>query len=157
MHIASLLTLILYLPLVACGFTLTPLERRSRSKTTSKRALEESNLDGAIEPMKIAIDKGFKIGKSISWGVFQKDVDESEIPDKKERESRKEAAAVALVNIDGQERSRRKTAGTVGAVISTILYGVLITAHVGPLTLGGAMYMPVAFSLGFLESGRKGL
>ena len=90
------------------------------------------------------------------------DEDEDEDEDESEADtaaacSSKEAAAVALVNIDGQERSRRKTAGTVGAVISTILYGVLITAHVGPLTLGGAMYMPVAFSLGFLESGRKGL
>ena len=156
-----LLSLILVVSSYHGGFSTRLRDRKtSRRGTTDDELLlepSEDSLEGAIEPMKIAIDSGFKEGKSIAWGVLQRDLDEADVPNKKEREKRKKEAAKELVNIDSNERNRRKIAGSVGAVFSTVLYGVLVTTKVSTITLGLSMYFPVALSLGFIESGRKGL
>lgn len=118
---------------------------------------DQESLDGAIGPMKIAIDSGFKEGKSIVWGVFQRDLDDGKIPDVEERESRRAAAAKELTNIDSEERDRRRTAGNVGAVLSAALYAGLLYKEASPITLSLAMFFPVALSWGFLDSARTGL
>ena len=159
MMIRSLIILLSFILVVSSyhgGFS-----TRLRDRKTSRRGIStessEDSLDGAIEPMKIAINSGFKEGKSIAWGVLQRDLDESDIPNDKEREKRKKEASKELINIDSNERNRRKIAGSIGAVFSTILYGVLVTTKVSAITLGLSIYFPIALSLGFIESGRKGL
>lgn len=145
------------------GFTIGLKDRNTSRNNRPKISVSVSTddsveaLEGAIEPMKKAIDSGFKEGKSIAWGVLQRDLDESKIPDLQERKKLRAQASKELVNIDNAERNRRKLAGSIGAVISTVLYGVLVTTKVSTMTLGLSMYVPVAFSLGFIESGRKGL
>jgi hypothetical protein len=129
-----------------------------KRKTRTQMSGEVEELEGAILPMKIAIDSQFKLGKSIQWGVLQKDVEDSAIPSEKERKERRATAAKELVNIDDKERTRRKTAGLVGTAFSTVLYsGLLLAGKTSFFTLASVMYIPVAFSLGFFESGRKGL
>ena len=150
-------TILFLLPLVISGFLPTKMSGM-RLRSSSRKMLEEDEvLEGAIGPMKVAIDKGFKIGKSITWGVLQREVDPKKVPNDAGQTARRATAASELVNIDDKERSRRKTAGSVGAVVSTVLYGVLVSAKVSALSLGLAMYLPVAFSMGFIESGRQGL
>eukprot|EP00746_Dinoflagellata_sp_MGD_P076392 gnl/MRDRNA2_/MRDRNA2_30769_c0_seq1.p1 gnl/MRDRNA2_/MRDRNA2_30769_c0~~gnl/MRDRNA2_/MRDRNA2_30769_c0_seq1.p1 ORF type:complete len:243 (+),score=39.06 gnl/MRDRNA2_/MRDRNA2_30769_c0_seq1:142-870(+) len=118
---------------------------------------EQDALDGAIAPMKIAIESGFKEGKSVVWGVFQQDLDEGSVPDSKERASRRAAAAKALTNIDSVERDRRKVAGTAGAALSAVLYAGLLYNKASTAAVALGMFFPVALSLGFLESARTGL
>ena len=49
-------------------------------------------------------------GRRIVWGVFQQPVDAAGVPDADERARRREVAAAQLVNIDADERDRRKQA-----------------------------------------------
>jgi hypothetical protein len=114
-------------------------------------------LTGGIGVMKDSIDKQFKLGKSITYGVLQTDVDTSNVPSKKEQAAMRKQAAAELVNIDTAERDRRKNAAKVGAVVSTVLYGGLIYAKVSFLPMAAALYLPVAFSYGFYKSGEQGL
>lgn len=99
----------------------------------------------------------FKEGKSIQYGVLQSDVNPSTIPSDKERKERVAKATKDLVNIDDLERGRRKTIGLVGSALSSAVYAGMIYFQVGLIPRLAGLYLPVAFSIGFLQSANKGL
>ena len=99
----------------------------------------------------------FKVGKSIKYGVLQSDLDPSEIPSEGERSSRREQAARELVNIDGAERSRRRTIGYFSTVLTGVIYSTNLYFHAPFLLRVASLYFPVALSAGFLKSADEGL
>lgn len=117
----------------------------------------DDSLDGAIEPMKVVIDKGFKVGKSIKNGVFQEDVNPDDIPPEEVQSLLIEEASANLMNIDINERNRRRNIGNVGAGLTAMLYGALIVTHVPLFTRTLALFFPVSLSYGFRKSGDEGL
>lgn len=108
-------------------------------------------------PMKMVIDKIMVVGKSIQNGVQMVDVDPSTVPSAEQQKMLIQKAASSLINIDSNEQDRRKQIGTIGAGLTTLLYGALLYFRVpiGARTL--ALYMPVALSYGFKKSGDEGL
>jgi len=107
--------------------------------------------------MRAAIEQTFKIGKSVQWGVLQADVDASKAPTQQEQKRRMDEAAAALTNIDAEERNRRKIAGLAGAAVACVVYGVTIYLQTGFVARAASIYLPVAFSAGFLTSSKEGL
>ena len=108
-------------------------------------------------PQGEAIEKIFKVGKSIQYGVLQADVDPSNVPSEEEQAVRKEAATRDLVNIDDKERGRRKLLGTVGSGVAAIAYAATFVFHLSLVPRILSIYFPIAFSVGFLTSSEKGL
>lgn len=78
------------------------------SSSKNKNDESENGLKEAIVPMKLVIDNTFKEGKSINWGVFQKDVNQSEVPSTEERLIRKKEATKNLTNIDEEGEYLKK-------------------------------------------------
>lgn len=95
-------------------------------------------------------------GKSIAWGVLQKDVDPAQVPSDEERAARRASAARDLTNIDDAERERRKLAGTAFAGVTAALALGLLVTHAAPLARA-AIAPPLFLSYGFLASARQGL
>jgi len=129
---------------------------RSSSDGNGNQLHSSSSADEAF-PMKEAIEKTFKVGKSIQWGVLQADVDPANIPSEEEQKKRIAVASTELINIDADERGRRRTAGLAGAFVASIVYGATIYFHTPFLYRAAAIYLPVAFSAGFLQSAQSGL
>lgn len=106
---------------------------------------------------------GFGEGKRVVWGVLSKEVDPSELNDQSaealaRRAALKEAAAADLVNIDPDERSKRKTIATgAGVVALLVATGLTVGDVTNPLIRGAAMYVPLAIMYGFYGSGQQGL
>jgi len=128
-------------------------EREVDAKTSSA-----PDFEGKIgEQRREVISTMFKEGKSIQYGVLQADVDPSSIPSDKERKERIAKATQDLVNIDDSERGRRKLIGIFGTALSSAVYAGTLYFHVGVVPRLAALYLPVAFSIGFLQSANKGL
>eukprot|EP00963_Diacronema_lutheri_P007078 scaffold625_cov324-Pavlova_lutheri.AAC.112 len=94
--------------------------------------------------------------KKIVYGVFQQDVDASNVPDEDERRKRIEKATQELTNIDLDERGRRMKVGQVGLASTVVLAAALLVTGV-PNYWRAAIYFPLSLSLGFIDSGRTGL
>ena len=75
----------------------------------------------------------------------------------KERKAKRELATRQLINIDDTERNRRKLIGQATAVLTTVIYGATFYFHSGIVARAASIYLPLAFSVGFYESGKKGL
>jgi hypothetical protein len=131
--------------------------QRMRVSNQRLTATNQDSLEGSILPMKLVIDKGFKIGKSIKNGVFQEDVNPDDVPSAEVQTKLMEEAATNLMNIGIDERNRRRTIGTIGAGLTAILYGALIVTHVPMFTRTLALFFPVSLSYGFKKSGDEGL
>ena len=108
-------------------------------------------------PMKSVMEKQFKVGKSIAWGVLQKDVDASSIPDAETQAELRAQAASSLTNIDSTERDRRRLVGVIAATSSAAIYtGMLVFKTTFIFRLLG-LYLPVSIAAGFLKSAEEGL
>lgn len=109
------------------------------------------------EKMKEVIETQFKVGKSVVFGVFQQEPDLDKAGTEKERKAKRDLAAQKLVNIDDTERNRRKLIGQATAVLTSVIYGATFYFHAGIVARAASIYLPLAFSVGFYESGKKGL
>lgn len=108
-------------------------------------------------PMKSVMEKQFKVGKSIAWGVLQKDVDASSIPDAETQAELRAQAESSLTNIDSTERGRRRLVGVIAATSSAAIYtGMLVFKTTFIFRLLG-LYLPVSIAAGFLKSAEEGL
>lgn len=95
-------------------------------------------------------------GRKIAWGVFQQEIDPASVPSDEERASRREAAEEMLVNIDGDERSRRLKAGLAMSAATVALAVGLLAGH-APLATRFAVAPPLFLAVGFLASAQQGL
>lgn len=116
-----------------------------------------SELNGAILPMKIAIESGFQVGKSIAWGVLQQDVVPGDVPTEEEQQYLIEQSTKELTNIGSIERDRRRKAGFVGLAFTTLLYAALVITHASSITRMSAIAFPVFLTNGYLKSAQEGL
>jgi hypothetical protein len=119
--------------------------------------MASEDLTGSIVPMKAVIDQGFTIGKSITNGVFQQEVNPENIPSADVQEELIEKATQDLMNIDIKERNRRKNISVWAGGITAIFYGALVVGHVPMIARTVALYFPVALTYGFKVSGDEGL
>jgi hypothetical protein len=108
-------------------------------------------------PIKAAMQKQFKEGKKITFGVFQTDVDPAQVPDAPARERLVAEASSSLNNIDQAERSRRRLVGVGAAAASTAIYSAMLYFNVGFIGRLVGLYLPVSISAGFLKSAQEGL
>ena len=115
------------------------------------------NPESVSDVAKEVIEKQFKIGKSIKWGVLQEDVKNEDIPDESTRSMLRKVAEKDLVNIDSSERSRRTLVGKVSGAIAVVSYIGSLYFGLETLPRAAITYLPVALSVGFLESGKQGL
>ena len=147
---------------VAHGFALTGYKFGPRfgrrmsvgmSTTEEKKKRPESVSDVARE----VIEKQFKIGKKIQFGVLQADVNAEDIPDDQTRAALREVATRELVNIDDEERARRTLVGKVSGAIAAVSYFGALYLGLDFVPRTAVTYFPLALSLGFLESGKQGL
>merc|ERR1719231_178695 len=94
--------------------------------------------------------------RKIAWGVFQQPVDPSTVPSDEERARWRATAAEQLVNIDAEERERRRTAGLAMGAFTVVLGAALLSWHV-PAAARLAISPPLFLSVGYLASWREGL
>jgi len=128
------------------------------SSAGSPSTSSASDAPAGFDPLALVFSTLFPSGKGskIMWGVFQQSVDEATLPSLEDRALRREVAAAQLVNIDGDERDRRKQAGLAFLAVSTALAGVLLVTDAG----AGARFAvapPLFLAVGFLASWREGL
>ena len=112
---------------------------------------------GPSEVAKEIIEKQFKVGKSVQWGVLQAEVDEAEVPDDNTRAALREVASRDLVNIDDKERARRTMVGKASGVLTVFSFVASLYYNLDIIPRTVAIYLPLSFSLGFIESGKQGL
>ena len=150
---------------LASGFTRLALRVKSVGgwSQLNDRSVPGESEEGPVpspevrEKMKEVIESQFKVGKSVVFGVFQQEPDLGKAGDEKERKAKRELATRQLVNIDDTERNRRKLIGQATAVLTTVIYGATFYFHSGIVARAASIYLPLAFSVGFYESGKKGL
>ena len=134
---------------------------RSRERTVrlnlSNKKNDEIELLGAIKPMQVVIESQFKIGKEVTYGIFQQDVDPGKVPSQEERWQFREQATQGLFNIGLKERERRALVGKLGVVATSLLLVVMSFYHVPLQNKCLGLYFPLALTYGFLESAREGL
>jgi len=117
-----------------------------------------SEKDDAFDPVATVMSTAFKAGEGrrIAWGLLTEEVEPSSIPSDAERAALREQAAEDLVNIDQNERDRRRIAGTALSVATAALALALLAAQVGALTRA-AILPPVFLATGYLASADEGL
>lgn len=108
-------------------------------------------------PIKTVMQKQFKEGKKITFGVFQTDVDPAQVPDALARKRLVAEASSSLNNIDRAERGRRRLVGVGAAAASTAIYSAMLYFNVGFIGRLVGLYLPVSLSAGFLKSAQEGL
>ena len=151
---------------VRAHFPARPRARRVRARVgmqapgKTKAKAEGAFSDGVAKAMLSTYDP--TKNKKIVYGVFQQEVDPAVLADTSDetleaRSAARAAAADQLVNIGAEERTRRTRVGAVMSVATVALGAALFGAEMSPVVKAGAMYFPIALSLGFLESGAKGL
>lgn len=160
MRVAALIALML---VVTDSFALTRLSSRVLPRgsgglhmSTTEEA-ETKAPESVSDVAREIIEKQFKIGKRVQWGVFQGDVKEQDVPDAGTRAALREIAARELVNIDDEERARRTTVGKVGGVVAAVSYFAAVYLGLDIVPRTALTYFPLALSLGFLQSGKQGL
>lgn len=135
------------------------LKKNSLMKVTNLKNRDgaDDELKDAIKPMQSVVKSQFKIGKSINFGVFQKDVDVKSMPDLETRNLLRKDASIKLNNIGLQERDRRELVGKYGFFITALLWIGFIFYDVPLQTRVLGLYFPVSLTYGFLESSKEGL
>ena len=161
MRVAALIALMLVV--VADSFALSRLSSRVLPRgsgglyMSTTEEVETKAPESVSDVAREIIEKQFKIGKRVQWGVFQGDVKEEDVPDAGTRAALREIAARELVNIDDEERARRTTVGKVGGVVAAVSYFAAVYLGLDIVPRTALTYFPLALSLGFLESGKQGL
>lgn len=135
--------------------------RRGGGKARVARAARDADDATGRDAVKEAFEKMYApgTGKSIYFGVFQRDVRAEagrETPSDDVRAARRARAREELVNIDDEERARRLDVGKVAG-------GVTLVMAIAQLALGASrieravIAIPLFFALGFVGSAKSGL
>ena len=149
--------LVFVLMVVMTAQALTSSKHIPFSFTSSTRLAMVSSDTGPSDVAKEIIEKQFKVGKSVQWGVLQADVDEAKVPDDNTRATLRDVASRELVNIDDKERARRTLVGKASGLLTVLSFAASLHYHLDIIPRTIAIYLPLSLSLGFLESGKQGL
>ena len=95
-------------------------------------------------------------GKSIYYGVFQRDVDETERVDDATAAALRAEATRTLTNIGSKERERRMNVGLVSGALTAAIVATQLLTH-APRIERLAVVVPLFFALGFVGSAKSGL
>ena len=125
------------------------------ARPASPHVLKMSAMDDPVAKMMGSIFAS-GTGKKIFFGVFQKDVELSEVPSDEERAELRRQAEADLTNIDAAERERRQLAGTALGAATLVLAIGLLAVH-APAPTRFAIAPPLFLSYGYLSSAREGL
>eukprot|EP00468_Gymnochlora_sp_CCMP2014_P011025 CAMPEP_0167757988 /NCGR_PEP_ID=MMETSP0110_2-20121227/10224_1 /TAXON_ID=629695 /ORGANISM="Gymnochlora sp., Strain CCMP2014" /LENGTH=165 /DNA_ID=CAMNT_0007644225 /DNA_START=100 /DNA_END=597 /DNA_ORIENTATION=- len=127
---------------------------KNRARSVRIQAENSGELPGEVKQV---FEKLFPAGegKQIVYGVLTRDL-QNVPPSPEEQKRRRDKAAAELVNINDEERARRRMAGQIGYVFTIGLAATLIWLPVPPLARLG-LFFPVAFSQSFIDSANKGL
>ena len=128
--------------------------RATRMKTIGATRNDDDN--DAIGRVFSKLYKENSTGKSIVYGVFQRDVDENDRVSDDEAASRRAEAARTLTNIDAKERQRRMNVGLVAWALTATLVATQTLTH-APRIERLAVVVPLFFALGFVGSAKSGL
>ncbi|CAE8629829.1 unnamed protein product [Polarella glacialis] len=109
----------------------------------------------------LAFEVGEGQGASrVKWGVLKEAVDEASVDRSPEAESRRAelraTAATSLVNIDDEERARRRIAGLAFAAFAFVLSAYLLWTQAAWYSRAG-VFPVIALAYGFLLSAEEGL
>ena len=112
----------------------------------------------SFDPAATVISTAFQAGsgRRIAWGVLTEEVDPASVPSDAERQALRDTAAANLVNIDQDERDRRRVAGTALSVATAALAIGLLAVHADAVTRAATL-PPVFLASGFLASAEEGL
>ena len=130
------------------------LRRATRMKTIG--ATRNDDDEDAIGRVFSKLYKENSIGKSIVYGVFQRDVDDDDRVSDDEAASRRAEAARTLTNIDAKERQRRMNVGLVAWALTATLVATQMSTN-APRIERLAVVVPLFFALGFVGSAKSGL
>lgn len=121
------------------------------------QAREEFVNEGDFQFMKDAIKTQFTpgSGKKITWGVLTDEVT-GPLPSEAEQSRLRAVAAEKLVNIDADERTRRRTVGQL-AYIFTFVLGTAMIFYPVPAVARLGLFVPLSLAQGFTASADKGL
>lgn len=132
----------------------------AKDKASDETAETPSVLDDFTDPLATQFKAMYATpGKRIKWGVFTEDLDENEGGAKfsdEQSASLRAAAALALTNIDLDERTRRGLVGRVFVGVTVALVAAQLVTH-QPAEVRSLVALPLFFALGFLGSEKEGL
>lgn len=114
-------------------------------------------LDGTWEIIRLGVEEIYQNGKSLAFGIFQTDIDECLVPPEAVQESLRKKASEQLVNIDENERERRRFVGLMSLLVTVASYSALNIEHGSFLVKAVCLYIGISFSLAYLRSAEFGL
>ena len=153
--VSRLLLIVFALLSVSAAFhRVIPSAFRSEKRTALNAKTPDQNEFNSVAKV---IEKKFQIGRSIKFGISQQEIDSTKIGSLSERSEMIKNAEDGLTNIDNLERGRRKLIGQIFAGISVLAYSSALYVHAPIFIRAIATYLPVAVSVGFLQSGKDGL
>lgn len=130
----------------------------SSTRTSSDIFVNDGPLAGFPAALELI---GLTEGKSIAFGMFSKEVDHGQVVSEDEAIKRRANAAAELVNIDMEERYRRKQAGDILTVVAAvyILWATLIADDGGLLghLIRAVSFFPVFFAYAYKQSAKLGV
>lgn len=129
---------------------------RRRDAIGATKDEESSSASEAIEKVFSKLYKENSTGKSIYYGVFQRDVDETERVDDATAAALRAEATRTLTNIGSKERERRMNVGLVSGALTAAIVATQLLTH-APRIERLAVVVPLFFALGFVGSAKSGL
>lgn len=129
---------------------------RRRDAIGATKDEESSSASDAIEKVFSKLYKENSTGKSIYYGVFQRDVDETERVDDATAAALRAEATRTLTNIGSKERERRMNVGLVSGALTAAIVATQLLTH-APRIERLAVVVPLFFALGFVGSAKSGL
>lgn len=133
-----------------------PAMRRRDAIGATKDEESSSPTSDAIEKVFSKLYKENSTGKSIYYGVFQRDVDETERVDDATAAALRAEATRTLTNIGSKERERRMSVGLVSGALTAAIVATQLLTH-APRIERLAVVVPLFFALGFVGSAKSGL
>lgn len=132
------------------------MRRRDAIGATKDEESSSSSTSDAIEKVFSKLYKENSTGKSIYYGVFQRDVDETERVDDVTAAALRAEATRTLTNIGSKERERRMSVGLVSGALTAAIVATQLLTH-APRIERLAVVVPLFFALGFVGSAKSGL
>jgi hypothetical protein len=161
-----------FLPLLLLLIALVPIYSFLHPRALNRKILSQSllskssnvcedddseRLDGTWEIIRLGVEEIYQNGKSLAFGIFQTDVDECLVPPEAVQESLRKKASEQLVNIDENERERRRFVGLMSLLVTVAGYSALNIEHGSLLAKAVCLYIGISFSLAYLRSAELGL
>ena len=129
---------------------------RAIGATKDEESSSSTSVSDSIERVFSKLYKENSSGKSIYYGVFQRDVDETDRVDDATAAALRAEAARTLTNIGSKERERRMSVGLVSGALTAAIVATQLLTH-APRIERLAIVVPLFFALGFVGSAKSGL